>query len=137
MRFYINVVGTGILLGLVMLSAVAARAQTPRPDLPIDPVGAVGQYTMKLQIQSGDGQENVFEACCVRTDQLAPVDLGCNPGMAGEIAEWIVSIPVTPGDDARVQCFVSDPEQSSALSPEGYIINFTFPLLPPVLLPVP
>ena len=88
---------------LAVFVVAKANAQTPLPDIPIDPVGVVGEYTMKLQIQSGDGQENVFEACCVRTDQLAPVDLGCNPGLPGEIAEWVVSIPVTPVDDARVQ----------------------------------
>lgn len=118
---------------LLMAGSALAQTPTPLPDIPREPVGAIGTYRMKMEIRTGPGQENVFEACCVRTDVDPVEELGCNPGVAGEITAWLANIPVTPGDNAEVRCYVNDPEQSSEYTGNAYTINFTFPLLPPVL----
>ena len=109
-------------------------------DIPSPPLSESGDYRMRVDVGTGTSEDAVFEACCVRVDQMAPVDLGCGPREDGDvegeeehIIQFDVTMVKTPGNDAEVRCFSMNIEEASDLSVNAYIMTFpTKPSAPTV-----
>lgn len=109
----------------LLLAAPAAHAQ---PDVRPPPVGKKGDYAFHAKMPS---DPDVALLCCDRMDP-SRVQLFCTPAGPDELVSVLVTVQVTPKDDAEVRCFSYDSvdpvlANESDPSPNAAILDFTPP----------
>lgn len=121
-------------VGLAVLAwpAFDASAQDPtHPDVPLQLISGV--YPLPCMMPS---DTDLAEMCALRVDLPGdPLELGCMPHTEPSVVAVLeVTLEVTPGQDARLRCYVVDEHGNrSDDSPNVGFADFTAPSAPVVV----
>jgi hypothetical protein len=101
-----------------------ASAQETHPDVPLEKQGSI----YFLSCQPVEPIDKMNQMCAVRTDQTAPVELGCIDHTDLSVAVIEVTVARTPHEDGFIRCYATDTEGNiSDISENAGVADFTPP----------
>lgn len=115
-------------LSIALLCVLAAASADGQEDIHPAPVARKGDYAFRALLPE---DPDVALLCCDRMDPSRQ-RLFCDAAGPAEVVNVLVTVQITPKDDAEVRCFAydgADPElsQESEPSPNAAILDFTPP----------